>query len=348
MSRRKPSKGQLSFFDLPAGKPTPAAVKAVIKAIADPGVQTICLTVDAPGRSAEEVMAHYAAPGAVNTSHKGWFCVRQPDGSPRDALAVLYGIEYDQGQPVAISCPALNRRWDRCGRAYCDVVLAPFYEAVSAYAAADLGLSKEALQGLTYVTVAWHGETRPILRDESHRGNVPGDTTRETPGRGEPDSNTDTVQPAPTDVAPAPVMPSYIADGAFVWPSQAGESQSRYWFCFCDPDGALHDALAMLYVVRFCDGAPVAIACPVLGRDWLTATDYRTDCFQPFCHAAYAYAAEVLGLTADQTQPLAYLTLAHPEDQRTEQRSLVGHLGSTRPVVVRSLDTTTTAFSESL
>uniref|UniRef100_I2Q2Q4 Uncharacterized protein n=1 Tax=Desulfovibrio sp. U5L TaxID=596152 RepID=I2Q2Q4_9BACT len=108
----------------------------------------------------------------LQAAYKHWFCVCHPDGSYRDAVAILY-VTYDREEhaSVVLDCPALGRRWEDRGNWIQDV-LSPSMAAMSAHAADLLGLSSEEVRDLSYVTIGWRCEDRPLLRDVSHMGNV--------------------------------------------------------------------------------------------------------------------------------------------------------------------------------
>jgi hypothetical protein len=167
MSRRKPLPGQLSLLHLPAvslasPEPTPAPKPAE----PEPAFAILQPECFRDGR-------FYLPPGIqARTASKHWFCVVHPDGSYRDALAVLYTMYDSDEQPVAVlDCPILKRRWELKSNWHGDV-FNPFMAAVNAYAAETLGLSPEAVRDLSYVTMAWSGEMREDLRDVGHMGNV--------------------------------------------------------------------------------------------------------------------------------------------------------------------------------
>lgn len=173
MKRRKPTPGRLSLLDLPSGVLVsgnfPGGKVADLNELAakvDDSQASVPFVIE---QSYMQNGALVIPPGPVDSSNKDWFCVCHPDGSYRDALVILYGVEYRKGKLVAIICPALGKRWDM-DTDYCKDCLFPFYRAARAYAADTLGCSPEDIEGLTYVTIAWRGEDRPVLRDVPHLG----------------------------------------------------------------------------------------------------------------------------------------------------------------------------------
>ncbi|HML56021.1 MAG TPA: hypothetical protein PKC79_18145, partial [Solidesulfovibrio magneticus] len=117
---------------------------------------------------------HFWLPPGIRaaTLCKHWYCVCHPDGSYRDALAVLY-LMFDQVdmRAAVIDIPALGRRFELAEDWRWDV-LCPAMAALRQYAAATLGLSLEVVGQLAYVTQAWKGEERSVLRDVPHLGHV--------------------------------------------------------------------------------------------------------------------------------------------------------------------------------
>ncbi|MHC1791836.1 hypothetical protein [Solidesulfovibrio sp.] len=173
MKRRKSLPGHLSLLDLPSG----VLVSGNFSGGQVADLNKLAAKVD-DSRASEPVVveppfmkngALILPPSAVDCSNKNWFCVCDPSGAYRDAIALLYGTDQRKGQPVGIICPELGQRWD-VKTDYCKDCLFPFYRAARAYAADTLGCSPEDLEGLTYVTIAWRGEERPILRDVPHLG----------------------------------------------------------------------------------------------------------------------------------------------------------------------------------
>ena len=151
--RRAPHPGQLSLFG--------PAVAVVTPVPAPRGPE--------PASPAADLILPR---GPIDGSNRQWFCIRDASGAPRDALAILYGGARDkEGRPTSVVCPALGRRWE-ADADYCGRCLFPFYRAALAFAADLLGLPPAAVRALSYVTTAWRGETRALLRDVPHRGHV--------------------------------------------------------------------------------------------------------------------------------------------------------------------------------
>ncbi len=164
--KRRPASGQLSLFDALATTPVaPARVRQ------DP-------TSPPKARPPEPLSPPYIVNGAFimpyrpgETTAKQWFCVCDPSGAYRDALAILYAVIFREGSPVAISCPVLGQRWDAL-RDYGDDCIAPFYEAVYVYAAGILDVPQDTVPGLCYFTCAHSTETRAEQRDVPPLGSV--------------------------------------------------------------------------------------------------------------------------------------------------------------------------------
>jgi hypothetical protein len=186
MSRRKPLPGRLSLFapspqsaeqpTVPASVPAPAEPKKRQARSAAPQLDHYDLPLTWAGipQPAYFRDGHFWLPAGVRaaTLCKAWYCVCHPDGSYRDALAALY-LMFDRTEaPTAvIDIPVLGQRFELAGDWHQDV-FNPAMVALKTYAAETLGLSVEAVGQLSYVTQAWSGEERSVLRDVPHLGHV--------------------------------------------------------------------------------------------------------------------------------------------------------------------------------
>jgi hypothetical protein len=174
MSRRKLIPGRLSLFQASA----PAAPMPSVPAAAAPAEPTVPDVVPSSWGTIPQPEyfrdgRFWLPPGIKREgASKHWFCVCHPDGSYRDAVAILY-VTYDREDhaSVVLDCPALGRRWEERGNWIQDV-LSPSMAAMSAHAAELLGLTLEEIRDRAYVTLAWRGEDRPVQRDVSHLGSV--------------------------------------------------------------------------------------------------------------------------------------------------------------------------------
>lgn len=158
MSRRKAIPSRLTLFDAPAGPPVPVDQPAVLP----------------PEPVAPSYIKHGAfrmpcRPGEQTALQ--WFCVCDPSGAYRDALAILYAVVFRDGKPVAMSCPVLGQRWDAV-RDYLYDCVGPFYSAAYAYAVRILELPEADVPPLCYFTTAHSTETRAEQRDVPHLGDV--------------------------------------------------------------------------------------------------------------------------------------------------------------------------------
>jgi len=173
MTRRHITPGQLSLFAVPASPVT---------AVVQPSPVAAVVTLPEPARapapqpapSDRFCLETLPLPSGVRRaeSYRNWYCVRHPDGSPRDALAMLYVSFSSGGNPVGYQyCPALGRGW-LSRSSWLDDVWQPLMRAMRAFAAQTLALADEDVARLGYLTCAWQQETRPLLRDEPHQGNV--------------------------------------------------------------------------------------------------------------------------------------------------------------------------------
>lgn len=186
MSRRKPLPGRLSLFapspqaaeqpTVPTSVPAPAEPKQRQTRATAPRLDHYDLPLTWAGipQPAYFRDGHFWLPAGVRaaTLCKAWYCVCHPDGSYRDAMAVLYLMFDSLDAPTAvIDIPALGRRFELAEDWRWDV-LCPAMGALRQYTAATLELSVEAVGQLAYVTQAWRGEERSVLRDVPHLGHV--------------------------------------------------------------------------------------------------------------------------------------------------------------------------------
>lgn len=164
MKAKKNRPGQLSLFLAPAAPtatPEPAPVQAAPLEEVPPQPEFF-----------REGRLYLPLGIQADSASRQWYCVCHPDGSYRDALALLYITYGSAAAPVSVlDCPQLGRRWEQGGD-WMSNLWSPFVQAARAYAAATLGLTLEGLRDLAYLTIAWTGETRPELRDVPHLGNV--------------------------------------------------------------------------------------------------------------------------------------------------------------------------------
>jgi len=173
MTRRSATPGQLSLFAVPA-PPAPAVVHpspvAAVLALPESADAPAPLPVPADRFSLEAL----SLPSGVRRQehYLNWYCVRHPDGSPRDALALLYVLFDYRDHPVGYHyCPALGRGW-LYETSWLEDNWQPMMRAMRAFAAETLSLPQAEIDRLGYLTCAWQQETRPLLRDEPHQGNV--------------------------------------------------------------------------------------------------------------------------------------------------------------------------------
>jgi len=310
---RKSLPGRLSLLDL---LPSPATVPP------EPAPQPVVI---APEFIRDDALI--IPPCDVETSNKCWYCVCDPSGASRDAVAILYGVEYRKGHPFAIICPLLKQRWDTVLH-YCDDCLFSFHRAARAYAADLLGLAPENLDGLTYTTIAWRNEERPILRDMPHRGNVRPRVAVE-PAQAVPEPEAPAV---PEPEVPAEIEPPYLEHGVLRLPRRPDGATQANWRCYIHPDGSYRDAVVILYRIGYAANVPTSIQCPALDCRWDASRDFVRDCAVPFYAAADAHAAGLLGMSASEAGALAYLTMAYSQETRPILRN-VGHLDDTRPTL---------------
>lgn len=174
MTRRHPTPGQLSLFAVPA-PPAPAVhpspVAAVIMRAGEP---VIAAPAPQPAPADQFCPETLLLPPGVRREERylNWYCIRHPDGSPRDALALLYISFNFGGNPVGYEyCPALGRGW-LARTSWLVDVWQPLMQAMQSFAAETLALPLADVVRLGYLTTAWQQETRPLLRDEPHQGNV--------------------------------------------------------------------------------------------------------------------------------------------------------------------------------
>ena len=175
MTRRTPHPGQLSLFAVPASPVTAVAHPIPVAAVVTPPAPPpVLVPVSPPVPSDIFCLETLPLPPDVcrEESYRNWYCVRHPDGSPRDALAVLYVLFNCRDHPVGYQyVPSLGRGWLQ-RTSWLDDVWQPLMRAMQSFAAETLALPIEDVARLGYLTCAWQQETRPLLRDEPYQGNV--------------------------------------------------------------------------------------------------------------------------------------------------------------------------------
>lgn len=124
MSRRKRIPGQLSLFQAPSAASMPSVPET--SAPAEPTVPDVVPsswgTIPQPEYFRDG--RFWLPPGIKREgASKHWYCVCHPDGSYRDAVAILY-VTYDRDEhaSVVLDCPALGRRWEEHGNWIQDVL----------------------------------------------------------------------------------------------------------------------------------------------------------------------------------------------------------------------------------